>query len=226
MIAENTAARDAVLASIKRYLSHGREGIHVSSLIYPLKHYYRAKYPDIAVSDRLVGFFVAGKGHHAIIQMLASQPQYREVTIEWMGIRGTVDIFDDRVIEIKTTRLTKLLTPERVAAEHAEWITQLSYYMAMSNCLRGQLWLFYLGVREKDQPRTSPAFQIFDVFPGDVEAIRAEMLGRKQLLERALANNNPSILPPCPPWMCRDCEFNHLCGHSKKEEAVVIEALD
>jgi len=230
MITENTAVRDQILEAAKRYLGRQREGIHVSSLIYPMKHYYRAKYPDAALSDRLVGFFMAGKGHHSIIQMLASQPQYREVSVEWMGIRGTIDIFQDSVVEIKTTRIQSLLTPERVAGDHQEWILQIKYYCAMTGSTRAQLWLFYLGLREGDQRRTTPTLQVFDVDPGDLEAIRAEMLGRKQLLKKAVATNNPSLLPPCPAWMCRDCEFGHLCTHAKpekkqEEEIVEIEPL-
>ncbi|MBC7218623.1 MAG: PD-(D/E)XK nuclease family protein [Hadesarchaea archaeon] len=234
MITENTTVRDQILEAARRHLSRQREGIHVSSLIYPLKHYYRTKYPEAALSDRLVGFFMAGRGHHSIIQMLAAQPQYREVSVEWMGIRGTVDIFQDSVIEIKTTRIQTLLTPERIAHDHQEWILQIKYYCAMTGSTRAQLWLFYLGLREGDQRRTAPALQVFDVDPGDLEAIRAEMLGRKQLLEKAMATNNPSLLPPCPAWMCRDCEFGQICtfagrSETQKEklnaEAIEIELL-
>jgi hypothetical protein len=230
MIAENPSARDRIMDMAKRYLSGAREGIHVSSLIYPLKHYYRVRHPDVALSDRLVGLFIAGRGHHSVIQMLAALPQYREVRVEWMGIRGTIDIFEDRVVEIKTTRVQTPLTPERVAREHREWIDQIRYYCAMVGSGRAQLWVFYLGLRD-GSGRLTPHLQVFDVDAGDLEAARAEMLGRKQVLERALSSGDPSLLPRCPDWMCRECEFGGICiaSPAKAQEAgrdVELEPLE
>jgi len=217
-VVENEQARQQIFDMARRFLSRPRSGIHVSSLVTPLKHYYRTKYPEIALSDRQIGYFMTGRSIHSILQMLTVQPQFREVSVEWMGIHGTIDIWEDKIIEIKSTRLQSPLTPERVLSDHSEWLLQIDFYRAMTNCQAAQLWVFYIGAKKREGG-TAPTLQVFDIRPTDLEKVRAEMLTRKQLLEEALANSDPSKLPPCSPWMCRECEYKNICVASKLKEA-------
>jgi CRISPR/Cas system-associated exonuclease Cas4 (RecB family) len=213
-IYENVQARDSLLDLARRFLSRrSRESIHVSDLIY-LKHaYFQRKNPEIELTDDEVELFLAGRGHHSVIEMIAAMPEYREVSVEWQGIKGHIDVFQNIPIEIKTTRALK--ATNRITRDHPEWIEQLQFYGALTNSTRGQLWVFYIGKREEG--RLAPGFEIYDVEFDDLEGIRQEMLKRKALLERALKENNPDILPSCPEWKCERCRYYDVCKNIRIE---------
>lgn len=209
MIKENPIAKDEAINRIKQILSRPREGIHVSDLLYPRKYFFRLKHPDRQLNEQLVGFFVAGRGHHGVIEALAADPEYREIEFEKDGIHARIDIWKDKVIEIKTTRIGKILTAEDIQKDHPDWIRQLSYYCAMLGEKSGQLWVFYLGI--KDGNHLTPRFQVFDLNFDSLLDIEVEMLFLKIQIMHAVEKNDPSSLPPCPEWMCRNCLYQDLC---------------
>ena len=220
-IRQNPAAQRAFLDQARSYLQRPKVGLHVSDLVLPRKAFCHRKY-DIGISDDEVGYFLGGRGHHDIIEFLATLPEYREVKVEMEGIKGTIDMYRDVPIEIKTTRSPEVKAPYKLAYEHPEYFRQLGYYCTMVSKSKGQLWLFYLGAREWDEvlrrSRTVPRILIYDVEFEDLEEIRREMLERKNLLLRALETGDPSGLPLCPSWMCRRCKYRSFCFPPKEVE--------
>jgi CRISPR/Cas system-associated exonuclease Cas4 (RecB family) len=215
-IRQNPAAQRVFLDQARGYLQRPREGIHVSDLVLPKKAFCHRKYGDIGISDDEVGYFLGGRGHHDVLEFLATLPEYREVRVELEGIRGTIDIYRDVPVEIKTTRSPEIKPPYKLAYENTEYLRQLGYYCSMVGKPQGQLWLFYLGAKEWDEvlrrPRTVPRILIYDVEYEDLGGIREEMIERKNLLLRALETGDPSGLPPCPSWMCRRCKYRSFCS--------------
>lgn len=198
---ENREAREELLSLAKEFLGGRREGWHVSDLLYPRRAYWERKQPQ-PLSDLKTLYFLAGRGHHEILQMVSAMPEYREVRVKWAGITGTIDVFRDVPVEIKTTRAGGCRDAAAIERDHPEWIRQLRYYCAMLGQPRGQLWVLGLGGKGE-----LPDLRVYDVEVDDLDKIRLEMIRIKEALERALEAGNPEVLPPCPAWMCRSCEY-------------------
>ena len=213
-ISENERARETFYEQARSFLRKPREGIHVSDLLFPLRTYMRETHPEVGLPDRDCGFFLAGQAHHSIFQVISTLPEYREVEVEFGGIRGHIDMLHDVPVELKTTRMMRVRTGKEIARDCPHYIRQLAYYAAMTGRHRGQLWIFYLYAREKGSGRSAmtPQLRVYDVEFDDLDAIRSEMLERKDALVEALESGDPSNLPPCPKWMCRSCRFREHCG--------------
>jgi CRISPR/Cas system-associated exonuclease Cas4 (RecB family) len=173
--------------------------IHVSDLVYCLrKAYYRLK-GQPATNTSTIEYQIIGKTLHQIIQNAFA---YVEQEVENYGIKGTVDILEGHEtkipIEIKTTR-RKI---QNIKDIPQTYLTQLSYYLVLLDVRVG--YLAILNVVDADLK-----LYIVEI---DIEEAKKEMLGKKALLEYALEQNNPYILPKLD-WMCSSCEYKGMCNH-------------
>ena len=207
-IEENTAQAEAVVSHVRGYLSQPRKGIHISDLLFLRRAYFSRKHPEIELTEEEIGRFIAGRGHHQIIQAMTASPEFREVPIEWSGISGHIDIYKEVPVEIKTTRAMKVARKEELSPHYIE---QLGMYCALVHINRGQLLLLHLGIREAGKQGMAPKLVVYDVYFDDLNAIRREMLVRKTALEKALGEDDPRDLEPCPEWMCDGCKYVEFC---------------
>jgi CRISPR-associated protein Cas4 len=176
------------------------KAIHVSDLVYCLrKAYYRLK-GQPSTDMPTVEYQIIGKTLHQIIQNAFA---YVEQEIENYGIKGTVDILEGHEakipIEIKTTR-KKI---QNIKDIPQTYLTQLAYYLVLLNTHIG--YLAILNIVEAD-------LKLY-VVEINIEEVKKEMLGKKALLEYALQNSNPYILPKLE-WMCPTCEYRSVCNHA------------
>lgn len=201
--------------TVRTWLDKPRNGIHVSDLLFPRATYFSKISPQ-PLSDKEVGFFVAGRAHHEVIEALAGEKRFREQTVKWNGIEGNIDFIEDIPTEVKTTRAQTVATPEKLSKHYLD---QLGYYCAMMNSNIGRLIIFYLGAREtaSDGKRImTPKFKVFDIKYPDLEMIKKEMLRRKDILIEAVETRNFNSLPKCPEWKCIDCKYGDKCVVSEK----------
>jgi CRISPR/Cas system-associated exonuclease Cas4 (RecB family) len=214
-IDENPAQAGAVVSHVRWYLSRPREGIHVSDLLFPRRAYFSRKHPEVELTEEEVGRFIAGRGHHQIIQALTTSPEFREVPVRWEGISGHIDIYKEVPVEIKTTRAMKVAAKEELSPHYIE---QLGMYCALANVKRGQLLLLHLGIREAGKQGMTPKLVVYDAAFDHLDAIRREMLERKDALVKALEGDDPKDIIPCPEWMCDGCKYAEFCrvDQSKK----------
>ena len=214
-IEKNAAQAEAIVSHVRDYLSRPRKGIHVSDLLFPRRAYFSRKHPEIELTEEEVGRFIAGRGHHQIIQAMTTSPEFREVSVERSGISGHIDIYKELPVEIKTTRAMKVATKDELSPHYIE---QLGMYCALVNINRGQLLLLHLGIREVGKHGMTPKLVVYDVSFHDLDAIKREMLGRKIALEKALAEDDPKSLAPCPEWMCDGCKYAEFCRVTQLEK--------
>lgn len=208
-VEENKALRDKIILRARQFLGRPRSGIHVSDLLFPRRAYFTKKHPEVKLTEREVGYFIAGRAHHEVIEALAVSPEYHEQSVEWNGIRGCIDVYNDMPVEIKTTRAMKIRGGRELVDEYPHYFEQIGMYCAMARCNRGWLLIFYLNARENNS--NTPKLVAHEVRFEDLGAIRREMAERKRVLEEALIKNDPGILPQCPGWMCRDCKYQEFC---------------
>ena len=206
----NRTQQEAMVAALKTFLSRPRTGISVSDLLFPRKTFYSRKHTEVEVTEDEMGYFIAGRGHHDIIGILTTTDEFTEVKVEWEGIKGHIDIYEDVPIEVKTTRLNRIATREELIRNNSHYFEQLGMYCAMTNHNVGRLLLFYLGVKNGDN-KTLPKLVVYDVTYKDMGGIRKEMLERKKLLEDAFSADSAEKLPMCPKWMCQRCKYREFC---------------
>lgn len=207
------------------------EGIHASSLLQPRLHYFRTLKP-MPLSDKEVGFFIAGRAHHEVI--LAVMKKAKEIgekadegSSEWKGIHYSPDYRLGFLAEIKSSRRQHAPPDndeEALKEEYDNYLNQLAQYMAVEQQHRASLIIFYISMRHDDANKTTyPEIHCYDVTmtASELDTVRREMLAKKALLEKALKTKKHTILPLCPAWMCtrggikgpviQECKYYNDC---------------
>lgn len=176
-------------------------GVHVSDLVYPCarRGYYNALLPPTLDMKGSIYVWIGIELHK--LKLL----EHSELSLEWNGISGTVDEYENGIyIDIKTTRNPPTYynrsRKEKVVTIRAHHLTQLEYYRVL--------------LEENEYPVDVAGILYIDVneaklFPGmakiharELDTIKEEMMGRQAPLELYL---NTRTLPPRDTsvwWMC------------------------
>ena len=219
---------------------------HVSDIIPTTcirKQYYTRKFPDYdSISNETVHHFVRGESSEFVITQLADMG-VAQANIEMNGIVAHPDIMTggkDIIVELKDTVAGKRL--DFYDETFRSYLRQLLYYLVMTNIEKGVISIRY-NIKElrwiKSDSEGDYFFRPFEakdvgieswevVLPaGDIarEILKNEMVRRKNLFLRALAESNVSILPrlidEAKRNKCPHCQFYHKCidQDSESEEA-------
>ena len=219
---------------------------HVSDIIPTTcirKQYYTRKFPDYdSISNETVHHFVRGESSEFVITQLADMG-VAQANIEMNGIVAHPDIMTggkETIVELKDTIGGKRL--DFHDETFRSYLRQLLYYLVMTNIEKGIISIRY-NIKElrwiKSDSEGDYFFRPFEakdvgieswevVLPtGDIarEILKNEMVRRKNLFLRALAESNVSILPrlidEAKRNKCPHCQFYHKCidQDSESEEA-------
>lgn len=230
---------------------------HVSDIIPTTcirKQYYTRKFPDYdSISNETVHHFVRGESSEFVITQLADMG-VAQANIEMNGIVAHPDIMTggkDTIVELKDTIGGKRL--DFYDETFRSYLRQLLYYLVMTNIDKGIISIRY-NIKElrwiKSDSEGDYFFRPFEakdvgieswevVLPtGDIarEILKNEMVRRKNLFLRALAESNVSILPrlidEAKRNKCPHCQFYHKCidqdpeSEEAKKMAKEIDLLD
>jgi len=193
-----------LLNAITREIERARpplDRINVTDLSFPcLRHAY---YSKVFHSERrgkfneLLAMWIGIKLHETKIL------EKSELALEYMGIYGRVDEYEDGVLlEIKTTRSL----PSKPYPHH---VRQVNYYRVLLErngyAVRFGV-ILYINVYTLD----TKTFIIF--FDQPLEDVEREMLDKKKRLEEALRSKSPPPQIPEEPWACDYCIYAYMCG--------------
>jgi hypothetical protein len=146
----------------------------------------------------------AGTGFHDLFGAAVSSEEYIEQFVEWEGVVGRIDIYEDMPIEVKTT--SNLSEEADLRRKRPGYIEQLGMYCAMVDAGEGKVVIY-----QREEPENSALpLAVHGVSFSDLEAIRQEMARRRDLLLEALETGNPGGLPRCP-WYERGCDYSSVC---------------
>jgi hypothetical protein len=199
-IEANRTVKDELAAALRRPAARRR--ISVTDLLNPRQAFFRWTRPDILPSPDRQQNMLAGTGFHGRFGAAVSTEEFVEQYVEYDGIVGKIDIYQDTPVELKTT----LAMPEGAEAARPGYIDQLAMYCAMVGAPRGHLVVYARG-----GPPQTARLRAFSVEFCDLDGIRAEMRRRRDLLARALATGSPAGLPRCE-WFTRGCDYQDICG--------------
>ncbi|HLQ63504.1 MAG TPA: hypothetical protein VK201_02205 [bacterium] len=199
VIDANRSIKDELAAAIQ--MQSTRRRISVTDLINPRKAFFSRTHPEVPPSADRAQAMLAGTGFHNEFEHAVSTEEFAEQLVEYEGIVGKIDIYEDLPVELKTTRSLR----PGLESIYTQYVDQLGAYAVMTGRMGGHLLLYGRG--EFGRPPELRAFQVeFTDLPG----IGTEMLRRRDLLRHALETGDPTGLPRCM-WLGR-CEYQELCG--------------
>lgn len=195
----NRTIKDAVEAAARR--QSGRQRISVTDLVHPMQAYYQRTRPDIEIPLERLQLMWTGTGFHRRFGATISSEEFLEQFLEMDGIVGKVDIYEDIPVELKTTGAL----PEDLLAQRPSYVDQLGMYCTMASNPRGAVVVY-----RREEFGNEPALRAFQLEFSDLDAIRAAMKERRDLLIDALEKSDPSALPQCE-WLQRNCLYEGVC---------------
>lgn len=199
-IEANRTIKDTLTAAIRS--QSARRRIAVTDLVNPRQAFFRWTHPDIQPSPERAQTRLAGTGFHALFSMAVSTEEFVEQFVEYEGIVGKIDIYENAPLELKTTSSV----PAGTDAARPGYVDQLGMYCAMTDVPRG--WIVVYGRERFGRP---PQLRVFLLEFSDLGPIKAEMFSRRDLLRQALDTSNPAGLPRCE-WFERGCDYREICG--------------
>ncbi len=196
----NRTIKDELTAAIGK--QRGRRRISVTDLINPRQAFFQRSHPEIRPSAERLQLMLSGTGFHDVLGRAVSTEEFVEQFVEFEGVVGKIDIYEDTPIELKTTGFI----PDNLLTERGSYVDQLGMYCVMTGVDRGQLLVY-----KRSMYGRPPALRAFDVSYRDPKAIVREMARRRDLLRDALETDDPSALPRCE-WLTIGCDYSAICG--------------
>jgi CRISPR/Cas system-associated exonuclease Cas4 (RecB family) len=194
--------------------SKTRQAIHVSDLTLCMRQAAFRKLKPKPTTETELGFYLAGNGHHTVLESLHGAE--REVERTWHEVHAHFDLLDSVPVEIKTTR-------DFSRRIHGHWVRQLAYYCVIENVNTGKLIVLFLFPRRRAKGNDSRGGMIetYTITLRDLETVRSELLERRDILSKALEARHPGLAPgvkddeDCK-WLCRNCAYRVECEAIQK----------
>jgi hypothetical protein len=196
----NRTVKDELTEALKR--QGRRRRISVTDLVNPRQAFHQRARPDIQPDAERKQAMLAGTGFHEVFGRAVSTEEFVEQFIEFQGVVGKIDIYEEIPVELKTTASL----PAGLAAARASYVDQLGMYCTMTGRDAGRLFVYKRALYGRPG-----ALRAFDVRFRDLRSIEREMVRRRDQFREALAKNDPSGLPRCE-WFDMNCDFKAVCG--------------
>lgn len=195
----NRTIKEELTAAVRS--QSARRRISVTDLVNPRQAFFRWTRPDIQPSPDRTQFMMAGTGFHNLFGQAVSTEEFVEQFVEYEGVVGKIDIYEDVPVELKTTSTL----PDDPTAARPSYIDQLGMYCTMTGVPQGRLLIY-----RREQFGRQPALRAFRVDFHDLAPIRTEMLRRRDIFRAALDGSDPAGLPCCE-WFGRNCDYSEIC---------------
>lgn len=202
----NRTLKDELTAAVRS--QSARRRIAVTDLVNLRQAFFRWTHPEIQPSPDRIQMMLSGTGFHAIFGQALSTEEFVEQFVEFEGIVGKIDIYEDIPVELKTTSTL----PDALSAARPSYIDQLGMYCTMAGRSSGRLFIY-----RRELFGRAPEFRAFRVEFRSLEGIRSEMLRRRDLFQRALDSKDPTPLVRCE-WYERNCDYLQICRCEDAEQ--------
>ena len=196
----NRTVKDELSEAVSK--RRGRRRIAVTDLINPRQAFHRWKHPEIEPSPKRLQLMLAGTGFHEVFGKAVSTEEFTEQFVEFNGIVGKIDVYEDSPTELKTTGFI----PDDILADRPSYVDQLGMYCTMTGSPNGHLLIY-----KRAYFKLLPSLRAFDITYSDLDSITEEMVRRRDAFEYALENDEPEKLPRCE-WFDIGCDYSDICG--------------
>lgn len=188
---------DTIRASMDK---EGRQGIHLSDLLHPKRACWQKVEPKPLTNDEIL-YFLQGRSHEAAFLHVSALKHGEQR--EHLDILYTPDIFQGFPCESKTRRAFPA-EEGREAEVYDLYLRQVKGYCALSDIDMGWLHVWTVAEKVDASHKTKPGLHCYEV-RFDREELREylkDLVTTKVILERAIDQRTPHILPDCETWMC------------------------
>jgi hypothetical protein len=144
---------------------------------------------------------LAGSGFHDAFNWKVSSEEWVEQSVSYQDIHGRIDIFEDRPLELKTSKV--IIEPDEIKTSRPGYLEQLGLYCAMVERPDGHILIYNRG-QGRSLIGASVHFE-------NLKGIQKEMIHRRDLLYEAIDDKDPSKLPACP-WKGKGCMYEGICN--------------
>ena len=196
----NRTVKDELTTALKR--QGRRRRISVTDLVNPRQAFHQRAHPEIQPDPERKQAMLAGTGFHEVFGRAVSTEEFVEQFVEFQGVVGKIDIYEEVPVELKTTASL----PAGLGAARSSYIDQLGMYCTMTGRDAGRLFVYKRALYGRPG-----ALRAFDVRFRDLRSIEREMVRRRDQFRDALTRNDPSALPRCE-WFDLSCDFKAVCG--------------
>jgi hypothetical protein len=196
----NRTVKDELTEALTR--QGRRRRISVTDLVNPRQAYFQRARPDIQPDPERKQAMLAGTGFHDVFGRAVSTEEFVEQFVEFQGIVGKIDIYEDVPVELKTTASL----PTGTAAARPSYLDQLGMYCTMTGRDEGRLFVYKRALYGRPGE-----LKAFDVRFRDLRGVEREMVRRRDLFRRALERKDPAGLPRCE-WFDLRCDYRSVCG--------------
>jgi hypothetical protein len=127
----------------------------------------------------------------------------QRIPVKHAPLADLVQIWQNLPTILRGPKLSSLVERERLPRMFPHYFLRLGFDCALTENAKGRLLLYYVRV-----PKEDAKLMVYDVHFRNLNAVKAEALGRLEVLEKA---TSPLQLPKCPSWMCPYCEYKFEC---------------
>jgi len=212
------------LKKIKEHLQarpRSDKGWHVSDLLYARKTFWR-KIDPRPMTDEEALYFVAGHGHHNILEACLGKRDAKERSdageFQKYGIFFSPDMrMKNFTLEIKTSRARKIAADVREPIDvYDGYLKQENSYQALMKQDRGALLVLFLNAVKdevKESWKTRPQLRCYKILMDAKERKKhlTWLFSTAKSLTEAVKKKTCSKLPLCPIWLCKDCVWFKGC---------------
>lgn len=171
------------------------KGIHVTSLVHDClrRSYYQQKFGSFFSLKTMITFWIGKQLHRTKIL------NKNEFKLEWEGVVGSIDDFEDGVLIEKKTCTTTYRNP---LDHHKRQVEYYSVLLRKNGFKFKEGRLIYINLVDKEVVE-------FPVSVRGLSTIADEMLEKKKVLEGALKSKKPPARSMS--WLCNYCSFANIC---------------
>ena len=189
--------------------SGAKEGIRVTDLVFPRKAYFaaasQAPHEEETVS-KLESFDRYGLVRELISRGLAGKGELSRRPIELGPIRDRVLIHKGAATVVRVSEFREPVQRWQLPDTFRHYVIRLGFDAALAGTQRGRLVVYYRNASSEDAK-----LMVYDIFFKDLDHLRREAEQRAGLLVGAKATGDPGLLPPCPAWMFKFCQYKDWC---------------
>lgn len=219
-VLRNFTIRKSIIDSLRGDERIPPRSFSVSKLVAcPRKTFWGMYGIKIEYDDAAILTFSRGRAHHEVLEVY----RLKEVRVEKDGVRGDIDMIEERVTEIYTTNvgLKRKFHPNYILAQFPLKVIQLTAYCHMLNKTEGDLVVFYL-MGDYTRP-IKPELEVYTItFTGTETAhIWKGLLDKRKAIEDGLKAQLPPI-EKGEVFECLNCPYKNLCTEFDKYEVDLV----
>ena len=187
-----------------------KEGIRITDLVFPRKAYFAMTSVPSGEDEtafKLESYDRYGLVRELISRGLAGKGELKRRPVERGPIRDRILLHKGAATAVRVSEFREPVLRWQLPDTFRHYVLRVAFDAALAEVQRGRLVVYYRKASSEDAK-----LMVYDIFFKDLDRLKLEAERRANLLVQATAKGDPSVLPTCPAWMFKFCEYKDRCG--------------